>query len=403
LPALHLSVEVQALPSSQAAVLFACVQPVAGLQASFVQTLLSLQLIAVPLQVPALHLSPDVQALLSLQVFVFGANWHPVAATHESVVQGFLSSHVIGVASQLPVTELHACVSHLLVGVQVFVVSTVQAPSKHELVVQASPSSHVVPSSCLPYWHVLPFTQTVPATRSHVPGVVQATPQQDPPTQWPFVQSPSAEHVAPFAFVHFVPLPFLSVVPAGHTHLFEVQVAPVSHFTPPHVPGAPPAPPVPAPPAPVPPVAAPPVFAPPLPPLPAPPAPTEASTSPPAPVPLSNPFVPPVPGAPLLPSPGWAPLPPPPLSPPVPVFAPPSPLFAPPVSFVDPAAEPSMLALPPVPFFAPPVPCAGTLTPPESEDPHPARSASAHESDKRLPIRVIEAMNHTPRRVAPAH
>jgi hypothetical protein len=165
------------------AVLFVCVQPVAGLQASFVQTLLSLQLTAVPLHVPEVHLSPEVQALLSLQAFVFGVNTHPVLTSQVSVVQALLSLHTMGVESQLPVTALHACVSHLLVGVQVFVVSTVQVPSKQELVVQAFPSSHVVPSSCLPYWHVLPFAHTVPATWWQVPGVVQATPQQEPPTQ----------------------------------------------------------------------------------------------------------------------------------------------------------------------------------------------------------------------------
>ena len=42
-PPEHLSAVVQALPSSQDTVLFECVQPVAGLQASVVQTLLSLQ------------------------------------------------------------------------------------------------------------------------------------------------------------------------------------------------------------------------------------------------------------------------------------------------------------------------------------------------------------------------
>ena len=43
LPPEHLSAVVQALPSSQDTVLFECVQPVAGLQPSVVQTLLSLQ------------------------------------------------------------------------------------------------------------------------------------------------------------------------------------------------------------------------------------------------------------------------------------------------------------------------------------------------------------------------
>ena len=42
-PPEHLSAVVQALPSSQDTVLFECVQPVAGLQPSVVQTLLSLQ------------------------------------------------------------------------------------------------------------------------------------------------------------------------------------------------------------------------------------------------------------------------------------------------------------------------------------------------------------------------
>lgn len=67
-PPAHVSPVVQALPSSQGAVLLVCVQPVAGLQASSVHTLPSSQLGAgPPRQVPAEQVSLVVQALPSLQ------------------------------------------------------------------------------------------------------------------------------------------------------------------------------------------------------------------------------------------------------------------------------------------------------------------------------------------------
>src|SRR5438876_92372 len=68
IPPLHVSPVVHTLPSSQAGALFACVQPVAGLQESSVQTLPSLQLAGgPPAQAPPLQASPEVQALPSLQ------------------------------------------------------------------------------------------------------------------------------------------------------------------------------------------------------------------------------------------------------------------------------------------------------------------------------------------------
>ncbi len=69
-PAVHLSPEVQALPSSQGVLsaLFVLEQPVIELQLSTVQSLLSLHVTGVPgLQLPPWHESPWVQTSLSVQ------------------------------------------------------------------------------------------------------------------------------------------------------------------------------------------------------------------------------------------------------------------------------------------------------------------------------------------------
>ena len=70
-PEVHLSAEVQALPSLQVPVLLVNLQPVLVLQVSVVQALLSLQTTAAPaVQEPAAQTSPEVQALPSSQVTV---------------------------------------------------------------------------------------------------------------------------------------------------------------------------------------------------------------------------------------------------------------------------------------------------------------------------------------------
>jgi hypothetical protein len=67
------SAVVHALPSLQDAALLECEQPVDGLQESFVQMLLSLQLTRLPPpHTPALQVSPVVHALPSLQGSVLG-------------------------------------------------------------------------------------------------------------------------------------------------------------------------------------------------------------------------------------------------------------------------------------------------------------------------------------------
>jgi hypothetical protein len=65
---------VHALPSLHDAALFACAQPVAGLQESVVHELLSLQSTRLPpMQKPVSQWSPLVQALPSSQLAVLGS------------------------------------------------------------------------------------------------------------------------------------------------------------------------------------------------------------------------------------------------------------------------------------------------------------------------------------------
>ena len=93
-PPEQVSAVVQALASSQGAVLFAWTQPVAGLHASSVQTFPSSQFGAgPPRQAPPEQVSAVVQALASSQGAVLFAWTQPVAGLHVSSVQGFASSH----------------------------------------------------------------------------------------------------------------------------------------------------------------------------------------------------------------------------------------------------------------------------------------------------------------------
>jgi hypothetical protein len=82
-----MSFVVQALPSSQEAVLLVWTQPVPGLQESSVHGLPSLQLSVVPEHEPPAQVSSVVQALPSLHGKALFAWTHPVAGLHESSVQ----------------------------------------------------------------------------------------------------------------------------------------------------------------------------------------------------------------------------------------------------------------------------------------------------------------------------
>jgi hypothetical protein len=93
LPARQASAVLQALPSSQLAVVGANAHPLVGSQLSAVQPLPSLQTKAVPpAQVPPLQASALVQALPSLQGIAAAMATQPLAGLHKSKVHGLLSS-----------------------------------------------------------------------------------------------------------------------------------------------------------------------------------------------------------------------------------------------------------------------------------------------------------------------
>src|SRR6266481_4417480 len=97
LPPLQVSLVVQALSSSHGLVLLVCAHPVAGLHVSLVQTLLSLQSVGgPPTQLPPLQVSFDVHALLSLQGSLLLVWVQPVAGLQASSVQALLSSQLGG-------------------------------------------------------------------------------------------------------------------------------------------------------------------------------------------------------------------------------------------------------------------------------------------------------------------
>lgn len=107
-PALHLSLEVQALPSLQLRLLAGLAQPVSGAQLSVVQTLPSSQLAAGPaVQAPPEHLSPLVQALPSSQLAVVLVLLHPLVFEQVSDVHGLPSLQFLAVpAPQAPPAHL---------------------------------------------------------------------------------------------------------------------------------------------------------------------------------------------------------------------------------------------------------------------------------------------------------
>jgi hypothetical protein len=161
---------VQALPSSHGAVLLACVQPVAGLQASSVHTLPSSQFgAAPPTQTPPEHVSPEVQALPSLHATVLLVWVQPVDGLQPSSVQGLPSSQ-LGPAppTQLPPAQVSPVV-HALPSLQAAVlllcvqpVAGLQASSVHTLLSSqfvGPPGTHVPLEQASPVVHAFPSEQ----------------------------------------------------------------------------------------------------------------------------------------------------------------------------------------------------------------------------------------------------
>jgi hypothetical protein len=204
-PPAHWSFVVHALPSLHGAMLFVWVQPVAGSQASVVQTLPSLQSgPGPPTQAPPAQASPVVQALPSSQGALLFAWVQPVAGSHPSSVQSLASPQSMGVPAQtsfrqwsLPVQafpSLHAAVLFTCVqpdagsqpssvqpsaSLQSSGAPGTHAPPAHvSFVVQASSSLHGRPL----------FVWVQPIAESQV-SVVQTLPSLQlagaPPTQLP--------------------------------------------------------------------------------------------------------------------------------------------------------------------------------------------------------------------------
>ena len=121
-PLLHVSLMVQALPSSQASVLLVFTQPEPVLQLSVVQALPSSQSLALPgWQEPLPHLSLTVQALPSSQLLVLLALTQPELVLQLSVVQALESLQF------LAAPPAHEPPLHLSFSVQAL-------PSLHEVV-----------------------------------------------------------------------------------------------------------------------------------------------------------------------------------------------------------------------------------------------------------------------------
>jgi hypothetical protein len=108
LPPPQVSPEVQAFPSSHAAVLFVWTQPVAGSQLSDVQAFPSSHETVKPPHAPPEHESAKVQAFPSSQTSVLSVWPHPVAESHVSVVQMFPSSQSREVPPTQTPAPLHA-------------------------------------------------------------------------------------------------------------------------------------------------------------------------------------------------------------------------------------------------------------------------------------------------------
>jgi len=178
-PPLQVSLVVQALPSSQAAVLLVLTQPRTVLQVSVVQGFESLQFgAAPPTQTPALQVSLVVQALPSSHAAVLLVLRQPSAMSQVSVVQGFESLQFGGA----PPTQA--------------------PPLQVSLVVQAFPSSQAAVLLALRQPRTLSQVSVVQTLESSQLG--GAPPTQAPPLQVSLVvhASPSLHGAVLFTFRH---------------------------------------------------------------------------------------------------------------------------------------------------------------------------------------------------------
>ena len=192
----------QASPSEQSAVLARFWQPRALSQLSVVQTLLSLQLGgAPPTQPPPEHKSPVVQALLSVHDPVLLTKLQPVALLQLSVVQGLLSSH-----GRLPVglhePPLHLSpVVHASLSVQLAVFATLpHLPALQASSVQTLPSLQSPALAQLPPQPMIGLKMHEPPAGSQLSVVQLSLSLQSwgvPGVQAPLLQLSLAVHLLP--------------------------------------------------------------------------------------------------------------------------------------------------------------------------------------------------------------
>ena len=174
-PPEQVSPVVQAFPSLQEAVLLVKTQPVAGSHVSVVQTLLSLQMTAVPgTQVPPEQVSPAVQAFPSLHAAALFVKTQPAAESHVSVVQTLLSLQTTGVPEwQVPPEQVSPAVQAFpSLHAAALLVKTHPVPVLHESVVQTllSLQTTAAPGTQVPPEQVSPAVQAFPSL--HAPESV---------------------------------------------------------------------------------------------------------------------------------------------------------------------------------------------------------------------------------------
>jgi hypothetical protein len=143
-PPAQVSLVVQALPSLHETVLFVCTQPLAGLQVSVVQPLPSLHTGGgPPRQAPPEQVSLVVHAFPSLQGLELFAWMQPVAGLQESFVQLLPSLQLSGGPPVHAPPKQASPVVHAFPSLHadVLLVNT-QTPAGHESFVQTLPSLH---------------------------------------------------------------------------------------------------------------------------------------------------------------------------------------------------------------------------------------------------------------------
>jgi len=169
-PFVQTSLPVQALPSSHAAVLFACLQPLPTLQESTVHALLSSQFVmAPPVQVPVAQVSPVVHALPSSQAALLAACAQPVLLSQESVVHALLSSQLVALLPAQPPPPQTSPLEQALPSSHAAVLFTCLQASElsHVSVVQGLPSSQLLKDKPLhsPPWQASPVVHALPSSQ----------------------------------------------------------------------------------------------------------------------------------------------------------------------------------------------------------------------------------------------